>query len=86
MSSNAQPPGVPPTSSPVTRRAPRAAPPGFCSPGVAGSYPWLCFTYGCLLMLSPEDAVVAEARAVVGDLTIAFCGGCATRWRADLSP
>jgi hypothetical protein len=27
-------------------------------------------------MLSPADAVVAEARAVIGDLTIVFCGDC----------
>jgi hypothetical protein len=27
-------------------------------------------------MLSPADAVLAEARACVGDLTIAFCGRC----------
>jgi hypothetical protein len=26
------------------------------------------------MVLSPADAVVAEARAVIGDLTIVFCG------------
>ena len=49
-----------------------------------GSYPWLCFTCGCLLRLSPEDAVVAEARTVIGDITIVLCAGClreaALRW------
>jgi len=29
-----------------------------------------------MVMLAPADAVVAEARAVIGDLTIVFCGGC----------
>ena len=27
-------------------------------------------------MLSPEQAVVAEARAIVGDITVVFCGQC----------
>jgi hypothetical protein len=27
------------------------------------------------MVLSPADAVAAEARAVIGDLTIVFCGG-----------
>ena len=42
----------------------------------AGFYRWLWFTCGRLLMLPPEDAVIAEARAVIGDLTIVFCAGC----------
>jgi hypothetical protein len=29
-----------------------------------------------MLMLSPADAVLAEARAAIGDLTVAVCGGC----------
>jgi hypothetical protein len=32
-----------------------------------------------MVMLSPADAVVAEARACVGDLTVVFCGDCITR-------
>jgi hypothetical protein len=32
--------------------------------------------WDCLLRLSPEHAVVAEARAVIGDSTIVFCAGC----------
>jgi hypothetical protein len=36
---------------------------------------------------APADAIVAEARAVICDLTIVFCGGCATHaWQGDLSP
>jgi hypothetical protein len=27
-------------------------------------------------MLSAEDAVVAEARSIVGDCTVVVCGGC----------
>jgi hypothetical protein len=30
-------------------------------------------------MLSPDDAVVAEARAIVGDITVVFCGECIAR-------
>jgi hypothetical protein len=26
--------------------------------------------------VAPEEAVIAEARAVIGDLTIVFCAGC----------
>jgi hypothetical protein len=54
---------------------PRAAPP-VGSPGVAGTYPTLCFRCHRLVMLSPEQAVIAEARAIVGDCTFAFCGRC----------
>jgi hypothetical protein len=27
-------------------------------------------------MLSPADAVLAEARAIIGDCTIVWCGDC----------
>jgi hypothetical protein len=40
------------------------------------AYLTLCFGCGTMLELSPTDAVLAEARAIVGDLTIAFCGEC----------
>jgi hypothetical protein len=32
-----------------------------------------------MVMLSPPDAVLAEARAVIGDLTFAFCSNCIRR-------
>jgi hypothetical protein len=63
---------------PVTLPARRSGAPGAVPPGDAG-YFWRCFTCGCLLALSPADAVVAEARAIIGDLTIVFCGGCVAR-------
>jgi hypothetical protein len=44
--------------------------------GAAGTYPTLCYRCQRLVMLSPEDAVLAEARAVIGDLTVVFCGVC----------
>jgi hypothetical protein len=31
-------------------------------------YPWLCFSCGSMVLLSPADAVLAEARAAIGDL------------------
>jgi hypothetical protein len=36
----------------------------------------LCFRCGSVVHLSPAQAVVAEARSIVGDLTVAFCGDC----------
>jgi hypothetical protein len=39
-------------------------------------YPSLCFRCHRLVTLNPADAVLAEARAIVGDLTIVFCGDC----------
>ena len=63
-------------SSPVTRPAPEAAPPeSRSSPGDA-AYLTLCCRCHRMVMLSPADAVVAEARAVIGDLTVVFCGDC----------
>jgi hypothetical protein len=29
-----------------------------------------------MVLLSPADAVVAEARAIVGDITVVWCGDC----------
>ena len=45
-------------------------------PGAAGTYPSLCFRCHRLVMFSPADAVLAEARAIIGDCTIVFCGDC----------
>jgi hypothetical protein len=39
-------------------------------------YPMLCASCHQLVMLSPQDAVVAEARLVIGDVTLVWCGGC----------
>jgi hypothetical protein len=63
-------------SSPVTRPAPEAAPAGVGFPPRDADYPSLCFACHRLVMLSPADAVLAEARAVIGDLTVVFCGDC----------
>jgi hypothetical protein len=43
---------------------------------LGGGYRWLCFQCHQMVMLSPADAVVAEGRAIVGDLTIVFCHRC----------
>ena len=43
------------------------------------AYLTLCCVCHRAVMLAPADAVVAEARAVIGDLTIAFCGDCIAR-------
>jgi hypothetical protein len=41
-----------------------------------GSYPSLCCRCHRMAMFSPEQSVVAEARAIVGDITVVFCGDC----------
>ena len=40
------------------------------------AYLTLCAVCGVVVRLSDKQAVLAEARAVIGDLTIVFCGGC----------
>jgi hypothetical protein len=54
--------------------APEAAPP-VGSPGAAG-YLTLCAVCNAVVQLTPAQTVLAEARAIVGDLTVAFCANC----------
>jgi hypothetical protein len=64
-------------STPETHSAPEPAASGaWLRPPEDAGYYWRCFTCGCLLALSPADAVVAEARAIVGDITVVWCGDC----------
>jgi hypothetical protein len=58
--------------------APELAPPDPVR-GDAGTYPSLCFSCGSMVMLSPADAVVAEARLCVGDVTLVWCPSCLRR-------
>jgi hypothetical protein len=63
----------------MTLPARRSGAPGAVPPGDAGTYSTLCFSCHRVVMLAPADAVVAEARAIIGDLTIVFCGDCIAR-------
>ena len=63
-------------SSPVTRPAPEAAPSEHGFSPRAADYLTLCVSCHRVVMLSPQDAVVAEARAIIGDCTIVWCGDC----------
>jgi hypothetical protein len=58
--------------------APRAVPPG------AAGYFWRCFTCGCLLALSPEQAVIIEAEQCAGIDHVVFCGRCIQRAAARM--
>jgi hypothetical protein len=58
------------------RPAPEAAPSELGFSPRAADYLTLCVSCHRVVMLSPQDAVVAEARVVIGDLTLVFCGDC----------
>jgi hypothetical protein len=56
----------------------RSGAPEVCRfPRDAGTYPTLCCRCHAMVMLSPADAIVAEARAVIGDLTIVLLSAAA---------
>ena len=75
MVANTSPPkGEEGKSSPVTRPAPEAAPPE-SAPGDAGYY-WRCYLCGCLLLLSPANAVIIEAEQCAGIDHVVFCDRC----------
>ena len=64
-------------SDPETHSAPEPAASGvWLRPPEDAGYLTLCFSCQRMVMLSPEDAVLAEARAIIGDCTIVWCGDC----------
>ena len=67
--------GKDPAPGPMACPAPMAPPQSQAS-AEAPPYLTLCASCHRTVALSPAEAVLAEARAVIGDLTVVFCGDC----------